>query len=307
MTSKNLVAIDIAKDSLAVQTESFTASFTYDRPGLKKLLGKIQSLKDPMVICEATGGYERMLLEKLFERSIPLALVNPARVRAFAKSEGIKAKTDPIDSTMLLRYARSKELEPTQAPSKNRQELQALMDRRSQLSESLAREKNRLKMSPRRIVKSIERMIRILKKEIQTIEKDIKELIDNDEQMADQNEKMQSVCGVANATSWSILAYLSEITKLKRNQIVALVGIAPFNRDSGKFKGKRKIEGGRAKVRKCLYMAAQSAAIHNPHIKDYVNGLLSRGKPYKCAMVAAMRKLLIHLQSILKNPQKALA
>lgn len=307
MTSKNLVAIDIAKDSLAVQTESSSGSFAYDRPGLQKLLGKIQSLKHPMVICEATGGYERMLLEELFERSIPVALVNPARVRAFAKSEGIKAKTDPIDAAMLLRYARSKELQPTQAPPKNRQELQALMDRRSQLSESLAREKNRLQKSPRRIAKSIEKMIRILEKEIQAIEKEIEELVGNNEQMADQSAKMQSVCGVGAATSWSILAYLGEITELKRNQIVALAGIAPFNRDSGKFKGKRKIEGGRAKLRKCLYMAAQSAAVHNPHIKAYVDGLRARGKPYKCAMVAAMRKLLLHLQSLLKNPQKALA
>lgn len=181
------------------------------------------------------------------------------------------------------------------------------MDRRSQLSESLAREKNRLQKSPRRIVKSIEKMIRILEKELQIIEKEIKEIIDKDEEMADQNAKMQSVCGVANATSWSILAYLGEITELKRNQLVALAGVAPFNHDSGKFKGKRKIEGGRAKVRKCLYMAAQTAANHNPHIKSYVDGLLARGKPYKCAMVAAMRKLLIHLQSLLKNPQKTLA
>lgn len=116
MTSKNLVAIDIAKDSLAVQTESFSGSFNYDRAGLKNLLGKIQKWDDPMIVCEATGGYERMLLGELFNRSIPVALVNPARVRAFAKSEGIKAKTDPIDAAMLLRYARSKELQPTKAP-----------------------------------------------------------------------------------------------------------------------------------------------------------------------------------------------
>ena len=108
-------------------------------------------------------------------------------------------------------------------------------------------------------------------------------------------------------TAWSILAYLGEITTLRRNELVALAGIAPFNKDSDKYRGKRRIEGGRAKVRKCLYMAAQSAAVHNEHIKKYVDALRSRGKPYKCAIVAAMRKLLIHLQSLVKNPQISLA
>ena len=118
---------------------------------------------------------------------------------------------------------------------------------------------------------------------------------------------MQSVVGIGKTTAWSILAYLSEITELKRNQLIALAGIAPFNKDSGKFQGKRRIEGGRAKVRKCLYMAAQSAAVHNEHIKKYVDGLRARGKPYKCAIVAAMRKILIHLQILLKKQQITLA
>jgi len=307
MTSKNIVAIDIAKDSLAVEAPSLRRSFCYDQEGLKMLLEKLEALDAPMVVCEATGGYERKLLEVLFERNIPVALVNPARVRAFAKSEGIKAKTDPIDAAMLRKYALSKDLQPTKAPSKNRQELQALMDRRSQLTEALAREKNRLQNSPRKVEKSIKKMIRILEKEIEAIEKEIEVTIDKDDEMAEQRAKMQSVSGVGATTAWSILAYLSEITELSRNQLVALAGIAPFNRDSGTFKGKRKIEGGRAKLRKCLYMAAQSAAVHNPHIKAYVADLRARGKPYKCAIVAAMRKLLIHLQSLLKNPQKCLA
>jgi len=115
---------------------------------------------------------------------------------------------------------------------------------------------------------------------------------------------MQTVCGVGPNTAWSILAYLSEITELNRNQLVALAGLAPFNRDSGKYKGKRSIQGGRAKVRATLYMAAQTAAIHNPIIKPYVDRLRNdKGKPYKCAMTAAMRKILVHLQSLLKKQQ----
>lgn len=307
MTSTNYIAIDIAKDSLAVASDSFNGSFSYTDSGLNKLLKKIAVLNSPLVVCEATGGYERKLMSLLFEQKIPVALVNPARVRAFAKSEGTKAKTDPIDAQMLLRFAQSKDLRPTPAPSQQQQSLQALMDRRSQLTESLAREKNRLQKSPPRVRKSIETMIAFIEKELKSLEEQIQKVIESDEAMNQQNLTMQSVSGIGETTAWSILAYLGEITSLGRNQLVALAGVAPYNKDSGKFKGKRRIEGGRAKVRKCLYMAAQSAAVHNPHIKAYVDGLRARGKPYKCAIVAAMRKLLIHLQSLLKNPEKALA
>jgi transposase len=307
MTSKNYIAIDIAKDSLAVASDSFNGSFPYTDSGLNKLLKKIAVLNSPLVVCEATGGYERKLMSLLFEKEIPVALVNPARVRAFAKSEGTKAKTDPIDAQMLLRFAESKDLRPTPAPSEQQQSLQALMDRRSQLTESLAREKNRLQKSPKSVRKSIEKMIAFIEKELKALEEEIQKVIESDEAMNQQNLTMQSVSGIGETTAWSILAYLGEITSLGRNQLVALAGVAPYNKDSGKFKGKRRIEGGRAKVRKCLYMAAQSAAVHNPHIKSYVDGLRARGKPYKCAIVAAMRKLLIHLQSLLKNPQNALA
>lgn len=307
MTTKNYIAIDIAKDSLAVASDSFSESFCYDHKGLKNLIDQIQKMESPRVVCEATGGYERELMSLLFEHDIPVALLNPARVRAFARSEGTKAKTDPIDAAVLLKFAKSKDLSPTPAPSQQQQTLQALMDRRSQLTESLAREKNRLQKSPECVRKSIEKMIRMLEKELQAIDDRIKELIERDDRFSEQSAKMQSVVGVGEATAWSILAYLGEITTLGRNEIVALAGVAPYNRDSGKFKGRRRIEGGRAKVRKCLYMAAQTAAMHNPHIKAYVDGLRARGKPYKCAMVAAMRKLLIHLQSLLKNPQITLA
>jgi transposase len=307
MTSYNYIAIDIARESLAVYSEQYNGTVSYDRTGLKKILNLVSQTTAPLVVCEATGGYEKELLSLLRQHGIDLNLVNPARVRAFAKSEGLKAKTDPIDAQMLMRFAQSKQLQPTAAPSAQEEALQELMDRRSQLTESLAREKNRLQKSSKSIRKSIEKMIRFLDKEIADIEKQIKELVDSDQQMREQKDTMISVSGVGETTAWAILAYLHEITIAQRNQIVALAGIAPYNRDSGKFKGKRRIQGGRAKVRKCLYMATQSAANHNPHIKQYVAGLIARGKPYKWAIVAAMRKLLIHLQSLLKKSNFALA
>lgn len=307
MTSKNYIAIDIAKDSLAVASDSFNGSFPYTDAGLGKLIKKIKVLEFPLVVCEATGGYESKLMSLLFEQEIPVSLVNPSRVRNFARSEGIRAKTDPIDAQMLLRFAKNKDLRPTTPPTAQQQSLQALMDRRSQLTESLAREKTRLQKSPQSVRHSIEKMIAFIEKEVRALEEQIQEVVESDEAMRQQNLTMQGVCGIGETTAWSILAYLGEITSLGRNQLVALAGVAPYNQDSGKFKGKRRIQGGRAKVRKCLYMAAQSAAVHNPHIKSYVEGLRARGKPYKCAIVAAMRKLLIHLQSLLKNPNNALA
>jgi transposase len=257
-----------------------------------------------MVIAEATGGYERPLMSMLYKYNITVALLNPRLARAFAVSEGIKAKTDPIDADMLLRFAKEKSPRPTEYIGAQREELGALMDRRAQLTEHIAKEKNRLDKNQKIICGSINKMIRILDKELALIEARITKLIDSNEQMQAQSKLMQQVCGVGPNTAWSILAYLSEITALNRNQLVALAGLAPYNRDSGKFKGKRTIQGGRAKVRTTLYMAAQTAAIHNPTIKTYVDRLRNeKGKPYICAMTAAMRKILVHLQSLPKNQQ----
>jgi len=306
MTSINYIAVDIAKDSFEVFSEFFKGSYLYTSESLKILVKQIRSVPSPLVVCEATGGYERELMFTLFKQKIPVARVNPFRVRAFAKSDGIKAKTDPIDASVLLRFSKEKNIKPTPPPSPKQQALSELMDRRSQLSGNLASEKNRLKMCTKRIQRSIEKMIRFTGKEIKLIEKQIKEIIKDDEIMCSQRKIMLQVKGVGETTVWSVLAYLSEITSLGRNQLVALAGVAPYNRDSGKWKGKRRIEGGRAKLRKCLYMAATSAAVHNPHIKAYVDGLRARGKPYKCAIVAAMRKLLVYMQSLLKSSQKEL-
>lgn len=309
MSPQNIdyIAVDIAKATLRVQTATTAFDTTNDSKGFQELLERISHFCNPMVVMEASGGYERPLMNLLFGKEIPLVLVNPGRVRAFASSNGIKAKTDPIDGKVLLEFSQQKKPRETPPPPEYRQILTELMDRRSQLSEILAREKNRLEKSPKYIIASIRKMIRFLEKEIESIDKKIEKVIASHAELQRQSQIMQSVCGIGKITAWTILTYLHEITFLNRNQVTALVGIAPFNRDSGKASGKRRICAGRAKVRKCLYMAAQSAAVHNPVIKQYVDGLRSRGKPYKCAMVAAMRKLLIHIHSQLRNPQISLA
>jgi transposase len=297
------VAIDVSKAILQVQDNQHAFAVPNDPTGHRKLLKHLKTCPNPLVVCEASGGYERALLAFLHKANMPWTMVNPARVRDYARSEGVRAKTDPIDTKMILAFAMSKALSPMQLRPEPNRKLAALLDRRSHLVEQLAREKNRLQNSEPFIHRSIQRMIKILEKETRTIDRAIDELVNSNAALKSRCEIMQTVKGVGKVTAWTLLAYLIEIDKLNRNRLVALAGIAPFNRDSGKLSGRRTIQGGRAKVRKCLYMAAHTAASCNPVIAAYVQGLRDRGKPYKCAIVAAMRKLLIHIQSLIKNPQ----
>jgi transposase len=304
--TQTLIAIDVAKDSLEVRTES--SSFTLDNSlsGFKALIRRVPPKPGLLVVFEATGGYERPLAEFLHKHKIALRIINPRLLRAFAISEGIKAKTDPIDAEMIYRFAKSKSLQPTPSPSDAQRELSDLLDRRSQLSEFLAREKNRIQKNlSKSLLASLRRNMKALEKEIALIEKQIRALVDASPEIKKRCLLITSVKGVGEITAWTLLAQLPEITKLTRNQLVALAGVAPFNNDSGTSTGRRSIYGGRAKIRRVLFMAARSATQFNPVIKVYVEGLLARGKPYKCALTAAMRKILIHVQSLLKKSEFA--
>jgi transposase len=294
-------AVDVAKESLQTQTDEREAELEYNRKGIRAIIQYVRKHPDMVVVMEATGGHERQLLDALHTAEVPCIRINPARVRAFANSEGVKAKTDRIDACMLLRFAREKKLQPKPAPTAEEKHLAALMDRRSQLSGMLTEEKNRLQNSPSCIHADIRSLIRTLETKILRLEKRIQDLIKSTESFRKKTDLIQSVKGVGWVSAVSILAYLPEITQVSRNQLAALAGVAPFNRDSGNKTGKRYIGGGRAKVRHPLYMAALSASKHNPVIRAYVEGLRSRGKPFKCANIAAMRKLLIHIQSILRK------
>ncbi|QBG46621.1 IS110 family transposase [Verrucomicrobia bacterium S94] len=298
-----LIAVDVSKESLEIQTDERSFDVPNTEKGIARLIKAARAAQLPFVVCEATGGYERLLPESMHAVDIPICRANPARIRAFAASEGIQAKTDPIDADVILKFAKSKELRPAAPVSSRRRELIALLDRRDHLKEQGAREKNRIRNSPDFIHASIKRMLNVLKKEITAIEKRIRELIKSDESLSACLSCLTAIKGVGEVSAWMIMAFLGEITMLSRNELVALAGVAPYNRDSGRFKGKRKIKGGRAKVRKALYMATRTAAMYNPVIKAYTDGLQSRGKPYKCAMVAGMRKMLIHMQSELRKAE----
>jgi transposase len=300
--NKTIIAIDIGKQSLQIQSKYQSFAVNNDSKGYAQLLKTITKADQAHIVCEASGGYERPLVRMLHKQQIDVSVVNPAKVRAFAKSEGVQAKTDPIDAKLLLKFAEGKSLRLSSCPGPVREEISELMDRRSQLSEALAKEKNRLEKQPVYLTKWIQKSISFLKKQIDLMDNRIKELIESNAELTKRVKAMTSIKGVGTTTAYTILAYLPELETLSRGQLISLAGLAPFDRESGKTKKKAFIHGGRAKVRKCLYMAAQSAATHNPLIKAYVSNLMNRGKPYKSALVAAMRKLLICMQSLSKNP-----
>jgi len=303
----SIVAIDISKDTLEALSAKRSFSVQNAKEGMSELLDHIATIDNPIAVFEATGGYERALMEALAGKAIPFSRLNPARIRFFAKSEGVKAKTDPIDTRMILRFAQEKGIRPDSQADPTRQKIADLLDRRNHLTATLTQEKNRLQNSSKAIHQSIKRLSKVLEKEIAVIEKQIRELVKSDNRLNEQVQVATSVVGVGEKTAWTILCCLSEIETLSRNKIVALTGIAPFNNDSGKTQKRRRIQEGRAKVRKCLYMATRTAANLNPVIKEYVDRLRARGKPYKCAIVAGMRKLLLHIQSLLKKHNLSLA
>ena len=230
----NIIAVDIAKSSLQVQTENSSFTVGNDKGGFQRLSKHLSKLSKPHVVCEATGGYERPLVRHLFEKEVLVSVVNPSTVRAFAKGEGIKAKTDPIDAKILLKYGQTRELKPSQRPDPAREELAALMDRRSQLSDSLTREKNRLDKEPVFTRKLIEKSTRFLEKQIEEVDKRIEGILTSNEALCTTVDRMTEVKGVGRTTALTILSYLPDLDTLTRGQMVSLTGLAPFNRGQPK-------------------------------------------------------------------------
>lgn len=301
------VAVDVGKNALQIQTENENYGISNNAKGHASFTKKLKAIKDSLVVLEASGGYERPLIYALHQAKIKFCLVNPRRVRAFAISEGIKAKTDPIDAMVLRRFALEKNLKPSKAPSQEQRELAALLDRRNQLNDHLTKEKNRLDKVESSILPSLKRVIDFITQEINEMERMIRQKVNQDPKMNAMSVAMQGIDGVGEITAWTILSYMPEITELSRNEAVSMAGVAPFNKDSASIQRPRHICGGRGKIRKTLFMAAQSAAKYNQVIKPYVEALRERGKAYRCTMVAAMRKLLLHIRSILKKLEKPLA
>jgi transposase len=250
---------------------------------------------------EASGGLERALAGRLAVAGLSIRVINPRQVRRFAQATGILAKTDRLDAKVLVRFAEAVRLEPREIASEQQQELQAVIARRQQLQDMLTMERNRLRLAHRRVHQDVRQSIQWLEKRLKSVDDDIDRTLRESGVWRDKVELLETVPGIAQLTSVKFVAGLPELGALNRRQISALVGVAPFNRDSGQWRGQRKIYGGRAEVRSALYMAALVGAQHNPVLRSFYRQLLARGKPKKVALTACMRKLLIIINTMVRE------
>jgi transposase len=254
------------------------------------------------VVCEASGGYERLLIDSLLRAGITVSLVQATRVRQFARAAGILAKTDRIDASVLCAYGAAIKPEARTAQEEQQERLREMDAQRRHLNVWLVAEKNRLaQLRDAKVRRLSQQLCRHLQKQIEHIDLLIQELIATTSAFKDKVQKLTAISGVGERTAALLLAQMPELGQLNRREAAALAGVAPFNRDSGKLRGKRTIFGGRRAVRNGLYMAALVAARHNPILRTFYQRLRSDGKPAKLALTAVMRKLLIVLNSALKT------
>lgn len=303
--SNVFVGIDVAKHSfdVAVLPSQQSASLAYDEAGLRQLLEFLSPRGSCFVVLEATGGLERRLAGELIEAGHQVAVVNPRQVRDFARGRGQLAKTDRLDALVLARFAQQVQPRLTEKASEKQAELAALVTRRRQLQAMAVAESNRRDLASTQARRSLDQHLAWLRKEVARIDAAIARLIASDEHWRGQAERLQSVPGVGPTTSAMLVAELPELGNINRREISALVGLAPFNHDSGRLRGKRSIWGGRANVRSALYMAALTAWRCNPLIRAFADRLQRAGKPFKVILTACMRKLLIILNVLAKNRQ----
>lgn len=303
MKSEFFVGIDVSKDHLdvAVRPSGEAWREAHDQAGIIRLLDRLQSLGPSLIVLEATGGMEIPLVASLLAADLPVAVTNPRRVRDFARATGKLAKTDALDASMLALFAEVMHPTPRPLPDPETQRLAALLTRRRQLIEMLVAEKNRLGSAPNYLRPDIQKHIDWLQQALDESDRDVRGLIHSSSLWRDRDHILRSTPGIGPVTSTTLLADLPELGTLNRREIAALVGVAPFNRDTGRFRGKRVIYGGRAHVRATLYMAALVASRHNPIIRDFYARLLAAGKPKKLALTACMRRLLTILNAMLNH------
>jgi transposase len=303
-TEKVYVGIDVSKDTLdvAVHASEQRWKFANSDKGITEALSRLEGLCPTLVVLEATGGMEYPLAAALAVAGRPVVVVNPRQVRDFARAAGRLAKTDAIDARILAHYAAAMHPQIRPLPDTQGQELKAILARRRQLIEMLTAERNRLHSARSKAVKAnIQAHIAWLEKEMTHIDHDLGQSIRQSPVWQEKDDLLKSVPGVGPVLSTTVLADLPELGMLNRRQIAALVGVAPFNRDSGRILGQRAVWGGRAVVRSALYMGTLVATRYNPIIRDFYRHLLSAGKPKKLALTACMRKLLTILNAMLKH------
>ena len=298
------VGIDVAKAQLdvAVRPTGDRWVVSNDDGGIHQLMSRLKVLEPALVVLEATGGLELPVVAALAAEGAPVVVVNPRQVRDFAKATGKLAKTDSLDAAVLAHFAEA--VRPAVRPLRDSdtQVLNSLTARRHQVMTMLLSEKNRLSAATTVAVRPrIEAHIAWLQQELDDLDKSLREALRQSPIWREKDDLLRTVPGVGEQLSLTLLAYLPELGTLDRRQIAALVGVAPFNRDSGTLRGRRTVWGGRARIRAVLYMGALAASRYNPVIRDFYQRLVAAGKPKKLALTACMRKLLVILNSMLKH------
>ena len=301
--AETFVGIDLSKDELEIglyPTEQ-TWNEIHDEAGIIRLVERLTQLSPQLIVVEATGGLQVPLVASLAAANLPVVVVNPRQVRDFAKALGQLAKTDRIDAAVLARFAEAVRPELRELRSDQAQQLAALLSRRRQLIEMLIAEKNRLSCAVKSVRKHIKTHITWLQRQLKQVDRDLDGAIRASEHWRTQDDIIRSVPGAGQGLSHTLIAHLPELGQLNRRQISALAGLAPYNRDSGQHRGKRTIWGGRAQVRSALYMAALTATRCNPVIRAFYLRLRADGKPFKVAITACMRKLLVIINTMIRN------
>jgi transposase len=298
------VGVDVSKDRLDVHVRPTGEAFvvTRDGNGLEQLIDRLRSLSPTLVAVEATGGFETIVAAAVAGAQLPLAVINPAQIRHFAQAVGQRAKSDPIDAAVISRFAEAVRPEPRPVAGAQARLLGELVGRRRQIIEMLVAERQREKRADNvRVRKSLTRHIKVLEKELPEIDRDIDTLVRGSPVWREKEDLLVTFPGVRNTLARTFLAEVPELGTLSRRQIASLAGVAPFTRQSGRWRGKSMIAGGRAALRAALFLAALSATRCHPSLKAFYRDLLARGKPKMVALIAVARKILVALNAMLRD------
>jgi transposase len=302
---EHFVGIDVSKDKfdVAIYGEKGCTQATNNKKGITKLVKQMCVCKPQLIVVEATGGYEEALVLALFEAGLPVALVSPQRVRQYAKAKGLLAKTDPLDAQLLAEYGKAIQPRLFVGKREERKKLSGLVGRRNQLNAMLQAEKNRLRGQSGAIRSSLEKVIACLETQLQQMDQEIRTLLQQHTDLQAQEKLLRTAKSIGAVTAATLLAELPELGQLDRQEVAALVGVAPMNSDTGKKRGYRKTKGGRPDVRRALYMATLTGIRYNPVLKPHYEQLRKRGKEKKVAITACMRKMLTILNAMMRDQQ----
>ena len=297
------VGIDVAKRQLEIAVRPTGAGWTVsNEPAqFEGVVSRLQALAPTLIVLEATGGLEIPVVGVLAAAGLPVVVVNPRQVREFARATGRQAKTDRLDAQVLAHFAGAVRPTPRPVPDTHAQELRGLLARRQQLVEMITAEENRWPLAPAAVQGQIREHVTWLRQQVSELDRELRARVRRSPVWREHDELLRSAPGVGPVLATTLLAQLPELGRLSRKQIAALVGVAPLNRDSGQWHGKRRIWGGRASVRTVLYMAALVATRHNVVIREFYRRLCAAGKPKKVCLTACMRKLLTILNAMLKQ------